>query len=981
LHYKLVYKTVLLIIFLFLSTIVPARDADLNYQGNAGLSGDKELVYCHAAIDKENLREIILTGRDNCERDFMVVQDTIIKIIPESGDTIPLQDTIRLRDTLLLSDTIPLQDTIRLRDTLLLSDTIPLQDTLLLQDTILTRTMILSDDAIDIPIDYNATDTIHNDLVNQKAYLVNNATATYGDIFLSAYYMDLNLATGEVFARGRQDSAGNWVDTPVFREGSQEFESRELVYNFKTGQAIIREIRTEQEGGYLHSAITKMHDDGSLHAGGSKYTTCDAEHPHFYVSLNRAKVIPGEKIISGPAYLVLEDIPLPLILPFGFFPVQQKVASGIVMPKYGEERNRGFFLKEGGYYFAISDYFDLRLTGDIYANGSWRSAVATNYKVRYKFGGNFAFTYASNVTGYKGLENYSRNPNYSIRWSHSQDAKARPGSRLSASVNMSSSGFDRENSYTVNEHVTTTKSSSISYSKTWAGTPFNFAASFNHSQNTANKSVTVNLPKMTFSASRLYPLKPKSGGSTKWWQELQLQYTASLDNRINTTDSLLFTNEVWDNMDNGFKHEIPVSIPIRPFNNFTISPQVRYSGVMYTRKVEREWVEEFYDPLTNDTISRVVENQISGLFYGQALNPQISASYSPQIFGTYTFTRPQSRIIAIRHVVKPSVSFSMVPAIEGLSSDMYRSVQTDTLGTMQEYSIFNGNIYGTPSLSNRSGNLSFSLTNIIEAKVRSRNDTTGKGEKVKIIDNLGFNTSYNIFADSLGWSPIRMTMRTRLMKEIDISANGSFDPYAQDSLFRRINRSSWSMNRVPARLTTFNLSLGFDLGRIIDNLTGNTGNRPSSGGSQEEGMGSNDTGIREGIPGREEGTPGASSNDRFDEYGYARFDVPWSLRFSYTFFYSKPRDKSTIQQQFSVNGDLKLTDNLAITYQTGYDLTQKKITMSNIGITRDLHCWDMSFNWVPIGYLQQWNFTIRVKASVLQDLKYERRKDFHDNQN
>lgn len=869
------------------------------------------------------------------------------------------------------------QDTLR-KQVVLLPDSLR-HDTLMLQDTLPNQSLFLSKDAIALPIKYNAIDTIHSNVASQKVYLVNNATVTYGEIFLGSHYMDIDLVTGEVYARGRLDSAGNLVDTPVFREGSQEFESRELFYNFKSKQAIIRNIRTEQEGGYLHSGVTKMHTDGSLHAGGSKYTTCDAENPHFYVSLNKAKVIPGEKIISGPAYLVLEDIPLPLILPFGFFPVQQKVSSGIVMPRYGEERNRGFFLKEGGYYFAVSDYFDLKLTGDIYANQSWRTAISTNYKKRYKFGGNFGFTYASNVIGYKGLDNYSRNPNYSIQWSHSQDAKARPGSRLSASVNMSSSGFDRENSYNVNDHVTTTKSSSVSYSKTWAGTPFNFATSFNHSQNTANKSVAVNLPKMTFSANRLYPLKPKSGGSTKWWQELQLQYTASLDNRINTTDSLLFTKEVWNNMDNGFKHDIPISIPIRAFNNFTISPQLSYSGVLYTSKIEKEWVENYYDPLTNDTVGRVVENQISGLFYGQALSPRISASYSPQVYGMYTFNNPQSRIKQIRHVIKPSVSFSMVPAIDGLSTDMYRTVQKDTLGNMEEYSIFEGNIYGTPSLPGRSGNLGFSLTNIVEAKVLSRNDTTGKGEKINLIENLGLTTSYNIFADSLRWSPIRMTMRTRLMKEIDISASGSFDPYAQDSLFRRINRSSWSVDRIPARLTNFNLSVGFDLGRIIDNLTGNTGNRRPEGNTGMVDTGP-DSGSRDGIPGRYQETQGPSANNMFDEYGYALFEVPWSLRFSYTFLFSKPRDISSITQSFTISGDVKLTKNLAITYQSGYDLTQKKITMTNIGITRDLHCWDMGFNWVPNGYLQQWSFIIRVKASVLQDLKYERRKDFHDNQ-
>lgn len=862
-------------------------------------------------------------------------------------------------------------------------DTMIVRHDSLVTDTIDFGGMALSEEAVEFPIVYNAEDTLHMDQINQKVFMVKNATTTYGDIYLKAYYIELNLATSEVYAYGRRDSAGNLVDTPLFREGDQEFESRELIYNFKTKRAIIRNIRTEQDGGYLHSNITKMQNDGSLHAGGSKYTTCDADHPHFYVSLNRAKVIPGEKIISGPAFLVLEDVPLPLALPFGFFPVQKKVTSGIVMPKYGEERNRGYFLKDGGYYFAVNDYFDLKLTGDIYTNGSWRTAAATNYRKRYKFNGSFAFTWASNVTGYKGLETYSRSPNYSVRWTHAQDPKSRPGSRLSASVNMSSSGFDRQNSYQVMDHITTTKSSSVSYSKTWQGTPFNFATSFNHSQNTASKSVSLNLPKMSFSASRIYPLKSKKSGTTKWWQDLQMQYSANLDNRINTTDSLLFTDQVWNDMNNGFKHEIPISIPIRPFNNFTISPTMRYTGVLYTRMTRKTWVDNYYDPETNDTISKLVEEQIPGLFYGQALSPQVSASFSPQIFGTYTFTNPDSRIIAVRHVIKPSVSFSMVPAIEGLSSDMYRTVQRDTLGNMEEYSIYSKGIFGTPSLPGKSGSLNFSLTNIVEAKVRSRNDTTGKGEKVKLIDNLGLTSSYNIFADSLRWSPVRMTFRTRLMKEIDISASGSFDPYATDTLFRRINTSAWKQDRIPARLTNFNVSVGFDLGRIIDNLTG----RESRGGSSQQS--DRVTGTDDGfgsLMGTDDLEQGVNDQNIplngliFDQYGYADFSVPWSLRFAYTFYYSKPRDEAVIKQNFTVSGDLKITKKMALRYSSGFDLSAREVTMTSVGITRDLHCWEMSFNWVPLGYLQSWDFTIRVKASVLQDLKYERRKDFHDNQ-
>jgi len=486
--------------------------------------------------------------------------------------------------------------------------------------------------------------------------------------------------------------------------------------------------------------------------------------------------------------------------------------------------------------------------------------------------------------------------------------------------------------------------------------------------------------------SRLYPLKlKKGGGATRWWQELQVQYSASLDNKINTKDSLLFTSEVWNDMDNGFKHDIPISLPIRPFNNFSISPQLRYTGVLYTRRKEKRWDDNYYDPVTNDTVSKLIDEYIPGFYYGQAFSPSISASYSPQVFGMFTF-KPDSRIIAVRHVIKPSISFSYVPAMEGLSSDMYRTVQKDTLGNTIEYSIFEGLIYGTPALPSRNGNISFSLTNIIEAKVRTRTDTTGVGEKVKVIDNLAFTTSYNIYADSLKWSPMSMVMRTRLFKQIDFSARGSFDFYTTDSRNRRINRTVWAADRKPFRLTGFNLSLGFDLKSLIDSYFGT---EPSSPSGEAARLDVKDLGVDQGSMGRlesenpiapatQESNP-ATGDFIFDEFGYAEFNMPWTLRVAYNFYYTKSISESVINQNITFNGGVTLTRKWAVTYTSGYDFRMKEITMTRIGISRDLHCWEMSFNWIPAGYLKSWDFTIRVKASVLQDLKYERRKDFHDN--
>jgi hypothetical protein len=848
-----------------------------------------------------------------------------------------------------------------------LNDTIPGTLPAYFQDTTFTGVKPISPDAIDRQITYSARGKKINDLVNRTSTLIDGAVVTYGDIQISADSIVFNMNKNTVFATGRKDTTGEIVGKPVFKEGvTQEIESDSMIYNFVTRKAIAFDIATKQDEGLLHSQVTKLLDDGTSNISRSTYSTCDANPPHFYIDLPRAKIYPGKKIISGPGYLVLEGIPLPIAIPFGFFPIQTKrAASGIIVPKIGQEQLRGYNLTDGGYYFAISDYFDLTLKGSIYTNGTWIASASTNYNKQYKYSGQFSFNYASNISGHKGLPDYSKVSNYKIGWTYTQNAKARPGSRFSANVNMSSSGYDKTNSYQVAEHVTTQRQSSVSYSKTWDGTPFNLSTSMNQNQDVRTRRVNLSLPKMNFNVSRIYPFKGNNPGTKKWYQELQFQYTASLDNQISTYDSLLFTNRVWNSTKNGFKHEIPVSLQLRPFKNFSISPQVTYSGVLYTQKYDKRWATDYFDPELNQVVSRVITDTTRGMFYGQAINPSIGASFNPQIFGTFTF-RPDSRIQAIRHVMKPSVSFNFVPSLPGLSSDFYREVQVDSLGNRSNYSIFEGNIYGTPSLANRSGGLSFNLTNILEAKVFDKNDTTGKPRKVKIIDNFGISTSYNIFADSMRWSPVTMGLRTTLFNNLAVSAGSSFSLYGLNSKGQQIGTFAFRQNGKLMRLTNLSLSLDFDLGTLIrgDKNKSSTSGQTTSQPGQEEEPGALEASLHGGIP--------------RDEYGYSIFDVPWSMRVSYTFSYVKPSFKSVVTQALSVNGNVNLTKKTAVTYTSGYDFKAKEITMTQIGITRDLHCWTMSFNWIPNGTMKMWNFTIRVKASVLADLKYERRKDFHD---
>jgi lipopolysaccharide assembly outer membrane protein LptD (OstA) len=850
------------------------------------------------------------------------------------------------------------------------SDSIPQNLPLIPNDTITSDGRRISKDAVDKDITYKATGYIKTDLINHKVFLVEDAQVNYGEIELKADSIVLDMETNSVYATGRPDSVGKLAGTPVFKEGSQEFETKELTYNFKTKKGYGKNTRTEQEGGYLNSKTVKINPDKTIFIDNSTYSTCDAEEPHFGIKLKKAKVYPGEKIVSGPAYLVVEGIPLPAIIPYGFFPMQSKRASGLIIPNFGQENSRGYYLSDGGFYFALNDYFDLKVTGSVYTNSTWLATLGSTYRVRYRYSGSLSFSYANNVNSYKGLEDFSKTTNYSIVWSHSQDSKANPSSRFSASVNMRSSSYDKNNSYSVSDLNTTTRQSSISYSKSWTGRPFNFSTSFNQTQNTKTKMVAVNLPKATFTVSRFYPLKPKNPKKERWYHDLQMQYTANVDNKINTYDSLLFTNKVWENMDNGFKQEIPVSVSIKPFNNFSISPQLKYTGVLYTKKTEKKWDPNYIDPEKDAIVPSVIDSTIRGIFYGQAIVPSFSASYSPSIYGTFQFLNPKSKIQAIRHVIKPSVGFSYVPSFAGLSSDMYRTVQSNLNGNITKYSIFEDNIYGTPSLSSRSGNVSFNITNILEAKVFSPNDTTGKAKKIKLIDNLSAGTSYNIFADTCNWADIPVRVSTTVAENVNISANSTFSIYAINSKGYKTKDFAFHQGQGLARMTGFTLSIGFDLAKLISGKSDKQGGQSNTGNRAE----ANDSkGDQHSMNNSQQ--PVANN---VDEFGYTDFNMPWSMRINYSFNYSKSGLKSTITNGFSVTGDVKLTSKTSFTYSSGYNFVEKEMGNTSFGITRDLHCWQMSVQWLPVGPYKSWSFTIRPKSSILQDLKYERKKDYHE---
>ena len=835
---------------------------------------------------------------------------------------------------------------------------------------------------IEAEVKYNAEDSLVFSLDGRTVELFKGGHIAYQDIVLEADYIRYEMDNNLVIAHGMPDSVGIMAGNPSFKDANNSFESKMLRYNFKTQKGYIEEVITEQEGGYLHAQQTKKQNNGHIHLKDGKYTTCDAEHPHFYIAITKGISMPGDKIVTGPAYIVLADVPLPIGLPFGFFPNSKTKTSGIIIPKYGEEQRRGFYLREGGYYFAMNDYMDLKITGDIYTNGTWGLRVGSNYRLNYRFSGTLNVKYFKNITGYKDIEGlYSVSRDYSIGWSHAQDSRANPSSSFRASVNLSSSSYDRNHTRNINNVMTNTKQSSISYTKSWPNSPFNLSASLNHSQNSNNKSVNMTLPKISLNMSRINPFKRKSGtGPKRFYEDIQLSYTSILENRISTYDSLLFTDDVWDDMKNGYKHSIPLSLSIKPFRktpmlqSFAITPSVNYNGILYSKQTMKfisdydESVVDgvtYYDPIVTDSI-------INKFSYAHTLFPSIGSGIAPKVYGMYQFTG-NGRIEAIRHVMTPSASISYVPDMSSIQANYYRAVYDEVnMDTLEIYSIYEDQIYGTPTTRGASGSLNLSLRNNIEAKMRSKNDTVDELEKVKILDNLNFNTSLNLFHnDTLtpAWRPVSFNGNTRIFNnKLNISFRGVLDPFGYNESRSRTRETYYSQTGKLVRLTSASISAGFTLKSKQDKS--GDGDRDAS--TQESQLNRPDMATDD---------PMATYDPNMEDYygDYVDFDIPWSLRVDYNFSYTKPRDVSNVVQTVRASGDFSLSPKWKIGFSTGYDLDRRQFTTTNLSIYRDLHCWEMRISVVPFGSFKSYNFQINAKSGILTDLKYNKRKSWQDN--
>ena len=835
-------------------------------------------------------------------------------------------------------------------------DTLSRQDTLSRPDTLKKKPQMIED-----IIRYSSSDSITLDLKQKLAYLIGNAHIEYGDIKIDAYKFIINFNNSSIYAEGTTDSTGAAVGTPVFTQGNLSFTSKTLTYNFETKKGIIQNIVTREGEGYLQSNVVKKLADGSTNSKQGWYTTCEnTDHPHFAIKYSKARIIPDDKIVTGPAYLSIEDVPLPLVLPFGIFPSKKGRSSGIVIPKYGESANRGFFLENGGYYFGLNDYFDLKLLGDIYSRGSWAVKPTFTYKRRYKYSGSFNLNYARNVTGVKGSADYATSKDFFVTWSHSQDSKANPNSVFSASVRAGSSKYNRYNNpLSVNDYLTNTFSSSISYSRK-LGEIGNITASARHSQNTTNGSVSLSLPEVALTMNRFYPFKRKQAtGPTRWYESITVTYNMNARNDLNTVDTALFTRQSLDRFMMGMKHSIPVQGSFKILKYFTWSNGINYNERWYFKTVRKSYISDT-TYIAGDTIAPHVQTDTVSEFRA-ARDYSFNSSVSTTLYGMYQFGK-KSPVKAIRHVVRPSVGFNFVPDFTSGKLGYYRTYQ-DAEGEEVLYSIFGESTfspYGSPPRG-KSGSINFALGNNLEMKVRSKKDTVNGTTKVMLIDNLNFSTNYDLAKDSMRWSNLNISGRTTLFKKIQVNYSSSWSPYAVDSVTKQAyNKFEWEVNRKLFRFenSAWSLSLGYDF-RSSDKMKKKT-----------------ETG---------KGTADEMEYIRNNPEQFIDWDNPWNLRINYTFRYTgvlanryTGEKKKTVYQTIDFNGDVSITQKWKVTLRSGYDFKNKDFSLTQVSIYRNLHCWEMSFNWIPYGAQKSWSFAINVKSSVLQDLKLTKKKDFRD---
>lgn len=847
-------------------------------------------------------------------------------------------------------------------------------------DTIIARA---SDLGLDANVEYESKDSIIFDMKTSKVYMYGDAEILYDQIDLDAAYIRIEFSTNELIAEGVQDSTGKLIGNPVFKEADKTYNSKYMKYNYRTKKGYIRDVVTEEGEGFLHGkTILKLKDD-AINISQGTYTTCtNPEHPHFGFTFTKAKVIPNKKIITGPATLVVEGVPTPLTIPFIMFPINPGQRSGIIMPTYGESPKRGFFLEGGGYYWGISDYLDLKITGDIYSRGSWSLSPKVNYVKKYKYRGSLSLSYAINKTG---ADNEDERKDFSIMWSHNQDAKARPNGLFSANVNIKSSKFNALNPTSTKEFLSNTFQSSISYQTKIAG-KYRLTANASHSQNTQTKMVNISLPEVSFTMNQFYPFRKKGKvGQFKWYDNISMNYSMNAKNTVNIADSLLFSSEALTQMRNGIKHSVPISSNIKILKAFNLTTTAQLTNRTYFSRIEQEWITDIAEDSTSNSY---IQKDTVGGFYN-VFDFRFSANLSTKIYGQVDF-KQTSALRAIRHVITPTIGFTYTPDFSKEKWGYYDYRYTNDEHTdSTRYSYYERQLFGTAS-SREQGSVTFSISNNLEIKVRNRKDTATGVKKIKIIESFTINTSYNMTADSLKWAPISLNGRTKLFKALNINYSASLDPYAVDSAGRKINTSEWKANRKLFRKTKSNWRFGFQLklqSKKKSSGQSETGKSGVKNGDFEGGEGGEFDHLKLSEKTLKTTTPYELRNINDHPEQYIDWTIPWVLNLSYNFNYTNnfkyenfEKIKTTkIVQTLGIDGNLSVTPKWKVEFRSGYDFENKKISFTEFRILRDLHCWHMSFQWIPNGQRKSWSFSLKVKASVLQDLKLDKKKDFRDN--
>ena len=866
-------------------------------------------------------------------------------------------------------------------------------------DSLNSKTVQLKPNQIDAEINYTAKDSVVF-YGNGVGFLHGESDIKYRNINLKADFIRISMDSSLLFARATTDSTGVKKGEPQFSEGDKSYTSKALTYNLKSRKGYIQQAVTQEGEGYIISDKTKKTDDDVFCMTGGKYTTCDNhDHPDFYLSMSKGKVKPGEYIITGPAHLVIADVPLPVFVPFGFFPFTSDYSSGVLMPNYTDELTRGFGLTNGGYYFAINDYVDMEMRGDIYTKGTWALRANSKYTKRYKFSGSLNIEYREDVTGEKGMSDYSKAKSFKVAWSHSQDQKANPNFSFSSSVNFTTSGFNKSNiNYYSRPELNSqnTTYSSINFTKRFPDLPsLSLSGGMSITQRTKDSTLSVSLPNLSISYSRFFPFKRKIAvGKERWYEKISMSYSGTMANSIdNIKENMFFRSSLQRDWKNGMKHSIPVSATFNILKYINVSPSFNYTERWYLQSVNKSWNKELQKE-TTDTLSK----------FSRVYDFNMGVSASTKLYGTY---QPISalfgnKIDRIRHVITPSIGFAYTPDFgdskwgyydtyvksvrDGSNPNVYNDAQV-------QYSHYSNSLYGVPG-TGKSGSINFSVGNNVEMKVRNDKDTTGmeKFKKISLIDNLTVSGNYNLAADSMRWSNFSTSLRLKLTKSYSLNLSASFDPYMfgldKSGNPVRINKLRWSHGGFPRFQGTslnYPLTLNNDTFKKLFGKKSESGTKDPNANKDEKNTKTNNNSPTD------KKSSDKTKKDGIDEDGYEKAQIPWSISINYSVQYGRSGEKDNFDfekmeyrmaftHNLSLSGNIDLTKNWKISANSTYDFKYKEFTQLSINVNRSLHCWSMSGSFVPFGVYKSYSFHIGVNASMLADMKYDKRSEYNSNQ-